>query len=292
MVVRYRDRTMTQPTNATITPIAADQELFELVRGSDLGRDATDSEIRFFLYTARRLGLDPLARQLYMRKNDRGRMEPLLTIDGYRAVADRTGECDGQEPPLWCGEDGVWRDVWLTNDSPHACKITVYRKGQTHGYTGVATYVSYVVHGPDGEPTQTWSKLPDGMLAKCSEAIALRKAFPKQLSGMYIAEEMEQARTRARGAAGDTHRDRQAKRPEPRRSGEHVLELNEDGMARVFARIHDAAKQSEMDSIADIISRLVDAQKRELHAAWCAKASANGWAMVRAIARPIVASAA
>jgi hypothetical protein len=103
-----------------------------------------------------------------------------------RAIAERTGQLDGSITE-WCGEDGQWTDVWLGSKPPAAAKTTIWRKGANHPFTGVARFADY--NAGQG----LWSKMGAAMIAKCSEALALRKAFPADMSGVYSTDEMQQA---------------------------------------------------------------------------------------------------
>ena len=113
-------------------------------------------------------------------------------IDGYRAIAARTNEYDGQEGPFWCGEDGLWRDVWLPKEPPRAAKVLVYRKGVSRPSPGIAHLKGYAAYKDDGKTLAAkWGQMPEHMLAKCAEALALRKAFPEELSGINTDDEMD-----------------------------------------------------------------------------------------------------
>ena len=145
----------------------------------------TSDELRLFAYACQRTGLDPFSKQIYAIKRS-GKMTIQAGIDGLRAIAERTGELDGSTTE-WCGDDGQWSDVWLSAKPPAAAKTTIWRKGCSRPFVGVARFADY--NAGQG----LWSKMPAAMIAKCSEALALRKAFPANLSDVYSTDEMAQA---------------------------------------------------------------------------------------------------
>ena len=162
------------------------QEQTQLI-SSTIAPGCTPDELKLFSYACQRSGLDPFSKQIYAIKRG-GKMSIQVGIDGLRAVAERTGQLDGSET-YWCGDDGIWSDVWLGSKPPAAAKTIIYRKGCSHPFTATARFSDF--NAGQG----LWSKMPSVMIAKCSEAQALRRAFPADMSSLYTADEMEQAET-------------------------------------------------------------------------------------------------
>jgi hypothetical protein len=126
--------------------------------------------------------------------------------------------------------------VWLGSKPPAAAKTIIHRKGASHPFVGVARFADY--NAGQG----LWSKMPAAMIAKCSEALALRKAFPADLSGVYSTDEMEQAEvqpvTVAASPAGDA-------------------KLFQAGKAAI-------AKADTMDKLQEVVARM-DKRKPDLN---------------------------
>ena len=174
-----------------ISTITFDDAKTQLLKDT-ICKGSTDNEFHLFKYVCERTGLDPFMKQIHPVKRwdsslNRESMTFQTGIDGYRLIAERTGK-------YVPGKDATF----TYDDKSNVFSATAYVKkrtndGQWHEISATAYYKEYVALKKNGEPTTMWATKPHIMLGKCAEALALRKAFPNDLSGIYTKEEMEQA---------------------------------------------------------------------------------------------------
>ena len=143
--------------------------------------------VEAFLSHCHRTGLDPIARQIYCIERG-GKWTTQVSIDGARLVAERSKRYQGQTPTEWTADGITWVQVWLSKENPAAARVGVYREGFQAPLYAVSTWDQYAQTN-----SSMWKKMPALMLGKTAEMLALRKAFPQDLSGLYSAEEMNQA---------------------------------------------------------------------------------------------------
>lgn len=189
-------------------PFKLSDDQKELLRQTMLGK-LPSTDCNLFFQAVERTQLDPFKRQIYAQARwnkelQRNVLSTQTSIDGFRLIAQRSGQYAGQAGPFWCGADGKWlKDgdghpmAWLSTDYPSAALVGVLRERFQAPLFAVARWESYVQKTKDGGVATFWHKMPDLMLGKVAEALALRRAFPDELSGLYTSEEMDQAENHA-----------------------------------------------------------------------------------------------
>lgn len=238
------DNAMIDETSTDIVPGQVGFNSAQRAMLAQLGlSDAPDGDLMLFSHVCQKTGLDPFRREIYMigrntqvtryekvdpndpESNQRKvtRYETVYTIQtgiqGFRKrareLAEEKGDRIGFDGPYWCGEDGVWKEVWPEAEKPVAAKYIVFRNGEpVPAVTHFAEYVQTVKVDGNTVPNSMWSKMPRNQIAKCAEALAIQRAYPDELSGVvledaaqvidsdgHVIRETQRPPARARGAA-------------------------------------------------------------------------------------------
>lgn len=157
-------------------------------------RGATDAELEMFTFACQETGLDPFLKQIWaiprnVKVSKRGepdryeqQMAIQIGIDGYRVMRDRIRDAqgvplfEGMEGPQWSPNGKDWYD--FPDDAAAFARVAIWRRGIPRAFTATCRMDAY------RQQTPLWDSMAPEQLAKCAEALALRRAFPAEMSKM------------------------------------------------------------------------------------------------------------
>jgi phage recombination protein Bet len=182
-----------------------------------VGKELRGAEVDEALVWCEVYGANPFVKDIYFfvfdaDKPDKRRVVPVLGIGLYRKIAARAKDYrpDDKPPRVTYGETGPLNPAGIVS-----CEVTVYRYAHG-GWHPITSSLKWEERAPIAEiwredpqtgkrkpsgqfqldPKKTnWRSMPETMLAKCVEADALRKGWPDALSGSYVPEEMDAAKS-------------------------------------------------------------------------------------------------
>jgi len=206
------------------------------------GKELRGSEVDEAIEWCEIYGANPFVKDIYFFVFDadnpaKRRVVPVLSIQMYRKIAARTNDyLPDDEPPVFTHDKALEGP-----DNPRGIvdctvRIRVHRHGDWHFVSERlrwderapiiedAEHVTWEDTGevwPDsGNPKRrkvtsgnvvrrldpskpNWSKMPETMFSKCTEAAAIRKAFPNEVQGSYVPEEIDHMAVTIEGTAED-----------------------------------------------------------------------------------------
>jgi phage recombination protein Bet len=182
-------------------PALSDAQLATVLENS-LYPGANPQSISLAITYCHAAGLDPMQKPVHivpMWDGKAKRMRDVIMpgVGLYRTQAARTGQYAGVTEPEF-GPDVTEELGGQKITYPAWCKVSVKRmmpNGAIVEFAATERWKeNYAIKGGQEKsiaPNAMWSKRPYGQLAKCTEAQALRKAFPEMTGSQPTADEME-----------------------------------------------------------------------------------------------------
>ena len=153
-----------------------------------VAKGATDAEFVVFVEMVRTTGLNPFKKEVWFIKVPRKQggqvvkdrngnvvydIQMMTGINGFYTIANRHPQYDGIEVDVICQGERIIKAI-----------AKVHRKDRKFPSVAEAFWCEY------SKPFGNWKIMPRVMISKCAESMALRKAFPQELNGLYSEEEM------------------------------------------------------------------------------------------------------
>lgn len=149
-------------------------EQLELIK-STIAKNATDEELKLFLYRCKNMGLDPLKPgEVHFVKYGQNAGTMIVGIDGFRKRASKSGKISGIKRGVVRDDNGKLISAW--------CEV--YRSDWMHPAREEVSFSEY------STGKNLWATKPETMLKKVAEVAALRMACPDETGGLYTEEEV------------------------------------------------------------------------------------------------------
>lgn len=153
-----------------------------------VAKGASKAEFMMFLEMCKTSGLNPFKKEIWFIKTYTG-VQMMTGLNGFYEIANSNPMYDGievieSEVKLEILVDGKKKEV------PEYMEARVWRKDRKFPDVARAKWVEFAkpLISEKGKVT-IWGTIPSIMLSKCAESMALRKAFPQKLNGLYTEEE-------------------------------------------------------------------------------------------------------
>ncbi len=188
-------------SGSAVVPINYDStEVLQTIKNT-VGRGSSDSEFLLFIQQCKATGLNPFKREVWLipgkekQNGDRTPAQIMTGINGFYAIANAHPLFDGIEleygPEIVVELKAQKAPTKTSVVAPEWVEAKVFRKDRSRPQSARAYWREYSkdLVSYYGHPT-IWAQIPSVMLSKCAESMALRKAFPQELNGLYTQEEM------------------------------------------------------------------------------------------------------
>lgn len=152
------------------------------------GMQISDADMVQFLTLCQVNQLNPFLREVYLVKYGSQPSQMITSKEAFMKRADRCQDFEGIESGvIGMNEQNVIQDFEGAFLPPKWKLLGGWAKVYRHGRR---PYVQRVSVSEYDKKQSTWNAMPLSMIRKVAEVQALREAFPNNLSGMYVSDEM------------------------------------------------------------------------------------------------------
>lgn len=189
------------------------------------GYKPTVGDVVKFMMLCKSRALNPFVGDAYLIGYDSERDGPtfqlITAIQALRKRAELNPQYEGCERGVIVtrGDEMIERvgTMTLKGETLVGGWAKCYRKGYRVPFYETVKWATY------STGRSRWAKDPEGMIVKCAEAASLRRGFPSDVGGLYVAEEFDSVeRTTVKSNISDRLADL-SKRPEPGTKRETVV---------------------------------------------------------------------